>query len=146
MQIFLSQSIMHYLDYTLTMIPSYESKALAQLTVSTFSRKKYLGLPILKSVTLTHRLCPITLKLPKLQIKSWLMLIIIYVLFLLTGFHLHQCLTIIKHHLPLMDSPLVIYPQNNTAWKKRFCQHGYKNLKWYSERNEVCDIEHIFIR
>ena len=60
MQIFLSQSVMHYLAHTLTMIPLYEDKALAQLTVSTFSRKKHLELSILKNVVLTHLLCFIT--------------------------------------------------------------------------------------
>ena len=51
---------MHYLAHTLTMIPLYEDKALAQLTVSTFSRKKHLELSILKNVVLTHLLCFIT--------------------------------------------------------------------------------------
>ena len=43
---------------------------LAQLTISTFSKKRHLELSILKSVMLTPLLCFITLKLLKLQTKS----------------------------------------------------------------------------
>ena len=42
MQIFLIQYIMHYLNYTLTMLASYGGKTSTQLTVSTFSRKQAL--------------------------------------------------------------------------------------------------------
>ena len=54
------QYIMHYLN----------CKTSAQLTVSTFSRKRHLELSILQSVMLTPLFCFITLELLKLQIKS----------------------------------------------------------------------------
>ena len=69
MQMCLNQSIIHYCNHTLTMLVSYGDKTLAQLTVSTFSRKMNLESSILESVMLTH-LCFITVKLLKLQIKS----------------------------------------------------------------------------
>ena len=53
MQIFLNQSIMHYFNHTLTMRTSYGDKTLAQVTVSTFSRKRHLELSVLKNVNLT---------------------------------------------------------------------------------------------
>ena len=53
MQIFLNQSIMHYFNHTLTMRASYGDKTLAQVTVSTFSRKRQLELSVLKTVNLT---------------------------------------------------------------------------------------------
>ena len=56
---------MHYSNYTLAMLASYGVKTLAQLTVSTFSRKRHLEISILKSVMLTPPLCFITLKLSK---------------------------------------------------------------------------------
>ena len=46
MQIFLNQSIMHYLNHTLSMPTSYGDKTLAQITVFTSSRKRHLDLSI----------------------------------------------------------------------------------------------------
>ena len=46
----------------LTKLASYEDKILAQLTISTFSRKRHLEISVLKSVMLTPLLCLITLK------------------------------------------------------------------------------------
>ena len=43
-------------------LASYEDKILAQLTISTFSRKRHLEISVLKSVMLTPLLCLITLK------------------------------------------------------------------------------------
>ena len=113
MQIFLNQFIMHYLNNTLTMLASYGDKILAQLTLPTFSRKRHLELSILKSIMLTPLLC-FTLKLSKLQIKSRLRTVsfykqiyiptINYLQFLLIGLHFHQCLTIIKHCLPVKET------------------------------------------
>ena len=44
---------MHYFNHTLTMHTSYGDKTLAQVTVSTFSRKRHLELSVLKNVNLT---------------------------------------------------------------------------------------------
>ena len=44
MQVFLNENIMHSLNHTLTMLPSYWDKTSVQLTVSTFSRKKTLSI------------------------------------------------------------------------------------------------------
>ena len=65
MQIFLNQYVMHYLN----MLAWYGDE-IAELTVSTLSRKKHLELSTLKGVMLTPFLCFITLKLPKFLIKS----------------------------------------------------------------------------
>ena len=46
----------------LTKLASYEDKIFAQLTISTFSRKRHLEISVLKSVMLTPLLCLITLK------------------------------------------------------------------------------------
>ena len=61
---------MYYLNRTLTMLALFWDKILAQLTVSTFSKKRHLELSILKSVMLAPLLCFNTLKLLKLLIKS----------------------------------------------------------------------------
>ena len=51
---------MHYLNHTLPMLASFGDKILAQLTVSTFSKKGHLELSISKSVMLNPLLCFIT--------------------------------------------------------------------------------------
>ena len=37
-------------------------------------------------------------------------------------------------------------PSVQTTYEKKcFCLYSYKNLEWYSERSERCNVEHIFI-
>ena len=72
MQIFLNQYIMHYLNHTLTILASYGDKTSAQLTFSTFSRKRHIKLSISKRVMLTPLLYFITLKLLNILIINYL--------------------------------------------------------------------------
>ena len=72
MQIFLNQYIMHYLNHTLTILASYGDKTSAQLTFSTFSRKRHVKLSISKRVMLTPLLYFITLKLSNILIINYL--------------------------------------------------------------------------
>ena len=65
----LKSMYLHYLNDTLTVFASYGDKT-AQLTVSSFSRKRNSQLSISKNIILTHLLCFITIKLSKMQIKS----------------------------------------------------------------------------
>ena len=146
MQIFLNQYIMHYLNHTLTLLASYGDKPSVLLTVSTFSRK------ILKSAKLNVFLCFITLKLSKLQIKLRLrtvflwtnILLINYLQFLLLGFYFHQCFAIIKDLLPLKKIFQSLVSKQHQMEEIPFL-YGYKNWEWYSEKNERCNVKHIFI-
>ena len=54
MQIFVNQSIMHYLSHTLTVFASHGDKTWAQLTGSTFSGKRHFEWLNSKSVMLIH--------------------------------------------------------------------------------------------
>ena len=72
MQIFLNQYIMHYLNHTLTILASYGDKTSAQLTFSTFSRKRHVKLSISKRVMLTPLLYFITLKLSNILIINYI--------------------------------------------------------------------------
>ena len=116
-----NQYIMHYLNHTVTMV--------AYINHLYIPQKKAL-LSILTSVILTPLLCFITLKLSKLQIN--------YLQFLLIGLHFHQYLTVIKKRLPLKEILKSVMSPSN-IWKKWFL-YGYKNLEWYSERNERRDV------
>ena len=139
---------MHDLNDTLNMLASCGDKTLEQLIVCTFSWKRHLELSILKSIMLISLLfhyMKIMKIAYKVKIENCLFISKYTINKLPSIFTNWLTFSLMSHnHQTFPSMGYLEFLSVQTYGKRCFCLYGYKNLEWYSERNEGCDVEHVF--